>query len=328
MGRFGKLVGYEKNTVQYSSVTEFVRFVDLKNLRPRTKESYLMHVVGAARHFGCDPALLKERQIGDFLIFLRNERKYAPSSMAQTIVALRTFYRDHLGHAWGLWKTVRVRRVESLPVVMTREEVHAVIQTAQRRLFRTLLRLIYHCGLRLGEAIRLAPRDIDREVCRLHVRHAKGGKARFVPLAPVMIAELDSFYALHNNRLWLFPGLGRGWKSLNGSARDAAARSHCHVSEAAVQVAFKLCVQQSGISKDAVVHTLRHSYATHLMEEGVPIRLISQYLGHASLETTLIYTHLTSISEDQTREVLTKLYAHSARKPGQPQEPKQPAQSA
>ena len=287
--------GYEKNKIQYSSITEFIRFVDLKNLRPRTKESYLMHVVGAARYFGCDPAELSERQIGDFLLFLRNERKYASSSMAQTIVALRTFYRDHLGLSWALWKTVRVRRIESLPVVMTREEVGAVIGAARRLLFRTLFQLIYQCGLRLGEAIHLAPGDLDRQACRLHIRHAKGGKPRFVPIAPAMIAVLERFYDLHQNPRWLFPGLGRGWKSLNGSAQEAAARSQTPVSEAAVQVAFKLCVQESGISKNAVVHTLRHSYATHLMEEGVSIRLISQYLGHASLETTLIYTHLTTI---------------------------------
>lgn len=275
-----------------------------------------MHVVGAARHFGCDPASLDERKIGDFLIFLRTERKYAPSSMAQTIVALRTFFRDHLGHSWALWKTVRVRRVEVLPVVMTREEVRAVIQAANRRLFRTLFALIYHCGLRLGEAIHLAPGDLDPVACRLHIRHAKGGKPRFVPIAPAMIAQIAGFYALHKNPRWLFPGLGRGWKSLNGSAQEAAARSQTPVSEAAVQVAFKLCVQQSGIAKNAVVHTLRHSYATHLMEEGVSIRLISQYLGHASLETTLIYTHLTSISEDKTREVLTKLHGLTLIKPG------------
>lgn len=304
----GRLGGYEKKQVQHQSVTEFVRFVELKNLRPRTKDSYLMHVVGAARHFGCDPALLRERQIADFLIFLRTERRYAPSSMAQTIVALRTFFRDHLGHSWALWKTVRVRRVESLPVVLTREETAALIGQARHRRFQLLFRLIYHCGLRLGEAIQLSPYDIETQSARIRIRHAKGGKERYVPVTAAMVDELRVFWLRHRNRLWLFPGLGRGWKSLKGTAEEAASRSRQHVSEAAVHIAFQKCVAQAGLTKKAVVHTLRHSYATHLLEEGVSIRLISQYLGHSSLDTTVIYTHLTAISEEKTREALQRLH--------------------
>jgi len=124
-------------------------FFALKNLRPRTKESCLAHVVGAARHLGCDPAELSERQVADFLLHLRVERKYASFSMAQTIVALRTFFRDHLGRHWALWRTVRVRGRESLPWVFSREEVAAVIGAARLMRFRVLFTLIYHCGLRL-----------------------------------------------------------------------------------------------------------------------------------------------------------------------------------
>lgn len=307
-GVWGRLGGYEKKQAQYQSLNEFVRFVELKNLRPRTKQSYLMHLVGAARHFGCDPAHLSERQIADFLIFLRTERRYAPSSMAQTIVALRTFFRDHLGHSWALWKTVRVRRVESLPVVLTREEVAHLISKARHRRFQLLFRLIYHCGLRLGEAIRISPCDIETKSARIRIRHAKGGKERYVPVTAAMVDELRTFWLRHRNRSWLFPGLGRGWKSLKGTAEEAAARSRQHVSEAAVHIAFQKCMAQAGLTKNAVVHTLRHSYATHLLEEGVSIRLISQYLGHASLDTTVIYTHLTAISEEKTREALQRLH--------------------
>lgn len=310
----GRLRGYEKNQVQYSSVNEFVRFVELKNLRPRTKESYLMHVVGAARYFECDPATLTERQIGDFLLFLRNERKYASSSMAQTIVALRTFFRDHLKQQWDLWKTVRVRHVESLPLVLTREEVAAVLARPKRHFFQVLFRLTYHCGMRLGEIIRLAPGDLDEAAGRIHIRFAKGGKARYVPATPEMFAEINRFYLRHNNPLWLFPGLGRGWKRLKISMEEATRRSRTPISEAAVQNAFKLCVQESAIGKPAHLHTLRHCYATHLLEEGVSIRLISQYLGHASLNPTIIYTHLTAVSEEQTREALARLYKQSRSK--------------
>jgi site-specific recombinase XerD len=101
-----------------------------------------MHVVAVARHLGFDPATLEERQVGDFLLFLRNERHYAPSSMAQSIVALRTFYRDHLGRKWDLWKTIKVRRPESLPVVLTREEVAAIFRATRCLRFRVIFRLV------------------------------------------------------------------------------------------------------------------------------------------------------------------------------------------
>lgn len=268
-----------------------------------------MHVVAVGRHFGCDPAALGERQIGDFLVFLRGERKYAAASMAQAIVALRTFYRDHLGHVWGLWKTVKVRRVESLPVVLTREEVAAIVGAARCQRFRVIFQLIYHCGLRIGETVRLAPRDIETAAGRIRIRHAKGGRERFVPVTVAMIGVLRAFWLRHRNPRFLFPGLGRGWKGMKVAPEEAARRSRHAISEAAVQVAFQHCVAAAGLSKHAVVHSLRHSYATHLLEEGVSIRLISQYLGHASLETTLIYTHLTAISEEKTREALGRLHA-------------------
>jgi integrase len=206
---------------------------------------------------------------------------------------------------------VRVRHVESLPLVLTREEVAAVLVQPQRHFFRVLFRLTYHCGMRLGEVIRLAPCDLDEAAGRIHIRFAKGGKPRYVPATPEMFAEVRRFYLRHNNPLWLFPGLGQGWKHLKITREQACARSKTHVSEAAVQNAFKLCVQESGIGKPAHLHTLRHCYATHLLEEGVSIRLISQYMGHASLNPTIIYTHLTAVSEEQTREALARLYTQS-----------------
>lgn len=266
-------------------------------------------MVGAARHFECDPTGLTERQVADFLLMLRCERKYAPSSMAQTIVALRTFFRDHLGHEWVLWKTVRVRQSESLPWVLSREEVAAVIAAAKCMRFRVLFTLIYHCGLRLGEAIRIAPRDIDAKALRIHIRNAKGGKDRYVPVSTGMEAQLRAFWYRHRNQKWMFPGLGRGWKSLKVTAEQAAAKSDHPISEAGVQIAFQRCVADSTIGKRATVHTLRHSYATHLLEAGIALPLISKYLGHASIKTTVVYTHLTSVSEAKTREALDVLHA-------------------
>ena len=229
--------------------------------------------------------------------------------MAQMIVGLRTFFRDHLGRDWTLWKTIQVRRRESLPWVLSREEVAAVISAAKLMRFRVLFTLIYHCGLRLGEAIRIAPRDIDPEALRIHIRNAKGGKDRYVPITVAMERQLRAFCNLHSNGQWVFPGLGRGWNALNITVLEAAKISDHHISEESVQVAFQRCLADSGIGKRATVHTLRHSYATHLLEAGIALPLIGKYLGHSSIKTTVIYTHLTNVSEDRTREVLEILHS-------------------
>lgn len=177
--------------------------------------------------------------------------------------------------------------------------------------FRTILRLIYHCGLRIREACRLEVTDIKRSEGRLHIRNAKGGKSRYVPIAPEMLADLRRFWCRHRHPRFLFPGMQVDWKAHKEPLVQRALRAKGPMSESAVQNAFRLALAASGIKTKATPHTLRHSYATHLLEEGVSIRLISQYLGHSSLETTLIYTHLTAVCEAQAVCALQRLYAQT-----------------
>ncbi|MEY2880492.1 MAG: hypothetical protein RLZZ15_2872 [Verrucomicrobiota bacterium] len=172
--------------------------------------------------------------------------------------------------------------------------------------FRTVLRLIYACGLRIGEAVNLEVRDLRGGApgCpRVQVRAAKGNKERHVPLPPAMLAELRGFWQTHRHPRWLFPGVGRGW-------RDGAAAEPMSVSS--VQLCLRLARVEARLPAGTVVHTLRHSYATHLLEEGVSIRLISAYLGHGSLETTLIYTHLTAVNKAGARAAVARLLAPPA----------------
>ena len=159
---------------------------------------------------------------------------------------------------------------------------------------------------------------------RVLVRQGKGGKDRLVPLAPEMLADLRRFWRRHRNPRWLFPALGAGHRGGKEPLAARARRAKGPLSESAVQNACRLALAASGINKAATPHTLRHSYATHLLEEGISIRLISQYLGHASLEVTLIYTHLSAVSESQAVAALQRLYRQTA--PGAPAKagPKQP----
>ena len=286
----------------------------------------MLYPVLLGRHAKADPAGLREEQVRDFCLCLRNERHYAGSSLGLVRAALRAFYSEHLGtgREWKLWQEIKVRRGQTLPVVLTREEVARLLGSLRMDRYRTLLRLIYHTGLRIREACRLAPADLRAHPGRVLVRQGKGGKDRLVPIAPEMLEDLRRFWRRHENRRWLFPALGcahRGGRFDRLKApspprgkqpiAEAARRAAKPMSESAVQNAFRLALAQSGVKKAATPHTLRHSYATHLLEEGVSIRLISQYLGHASLETTLIYTHLSAVSESKAVEALQRLYRQS-----------------
>lgn len=260
------------------------------------------------RHFGADPATLDEQQVRAYFLFLRTDRHYAGSSLSVALAALRCFYRDHLGRpAWKLWAELKVRRGRPLPAVLAREEVARLLAAVRCDRFRTVLRLIYACGLRIQEAVRLEVGDIDGRAGRLHVRNAKGGKDRHVPLAPAMLADLRRFWRRHRHPRWLFPGLSSGWKGGKTPVAQRAREADRPMSASAVQNAFRLALAASGLKPAATPHTLRHSYATHLLEEGISIRLIAQYLGHASLETTLIYTHLTATTQAQALAALERL---------------------
>jgi integrase/recombinase XerD len=189
--------------------------------------------------------------------------------------------------------------------VLTREEVARLFGAIRERRFLTILRLIYACGLRIGEAIRLEVGDV-RGGERVHVREAKGGKERYVPLPPAMLAELRGFWKTHRHARLLFPGVGRGWRESPG-ARERLAAATEPMGAGSIQHCLRLAVAATRLPPRTCVHTLRHSYATHLLEEGVSIRLISAYLGHSSLETTLIYTHLTAVNEASARAAVARL---------------------
>ena len=198
--------------------------------------------------------------------------------------------------------------------VLSREEVALLLSSVRCDRFRTILRLIYHTGLRIREACRIEVQHIDRAGGRIHVKEGKGGKDRYVPIAPAMLKDLGRFWRRHQHPKWLFPGLRCDWKLMKEPAHSRARQAKTPMSESSVQGAFRLALAQSGIGKPATPHTLRHSYATHLLEEGVSIRLIGEYLGHASLDATVVYTHLTACNEARTREALERLQAQTCGK--------------
>jgi site-specific recombinase XerD len=298
--------------IDYPSVQKFREFVELKDFKPPTKKEYVRYVRRLGDHFKCDPATLSEDQLRQYFLFLRQEKKFSGSAMSIGKAALQLFFRDHLGHAeWKVFSELVIRRGQPLPIVLSREDVRRVLGALREERFRVCLRLIYQCGLRVGEAVKIKVRDIDAAQLRLHVRQGKGGKDRSVPLTLRMIGELRAFWKTHRNAVWLFPSPSVGWRERATPLSAVMEKALTHLSVSAVQNTFRLARAQSGIHPQACVHTLRHCYATHLLEEGVSLRLISQYLGHASLDVTVIYTHLTATNENTARAAVDRLMANA-----------------
>jgi site-specific recombinase XerD len=173
------------------------------------------------------------------------------------------------------------------------EEVGEILGRVRRQQYQICLSTIYACGLRLMEGVYLKVGDVDGERKLLHVRHGKGNKDRYVPLPEPMLERMRCFWRSHRDPEWLFPAI-RGEKR----------RATVPMSESGLQRAFREALRESGIPKAASVHTLRHSYATHLLEAGVNLRVIQAYLGHASPTTTAVYTHLTQVSGERVAKAI------------------------
>lgn len=270
----------------------------------RTQCAYYRQMGLLIKHFGCDPQELTEPDIRDYLIKRKDSSRWAASTLRQCIASLRMFYNEQLGLSWKLWDVVSVREPRKLPVVLTEEEVGAIIQAVRRLRYRVPLELIYNCGLRLSECLNLTVKDIERTGHRLIVRQGKGGKDRFVPLSDSMIEKLTRYWKEHRNPLWLFPNIGKGD---NDRIRERMFEAQEPMFVGSLQNAFRQALKDCAVPKQASIHTLRHSYATHLLARGVNIRQLQVYLGHDSIETTTLYTHLIPFNEVRVLEHLEAL---------------------
>ena len=298
-------------TKSSKTYAQFYAHVHSKAHSPRSRESYLRWVERIGEYYqpkGPGLRRLSERQVLDYLIYLRDDQKLAASTVNQALVAIRILYRDVLERDWRLWAQFTLQRREPLPTVLSRAEVHQVLSCVHEGRFKAVLALVYHCGLRLSEALQLKATDIDAQRGVVRVRHGKGDKAREVPICASMAQRLREFWKHHRNPDWLFPGVGRGWKQSGISQAEAMGRSQKPMSSSAVQMAMRIIRGKCAVKKPFTVHTLRHSFATHLLEDGVSIRQVSRYLGHSELKSTLVYLHVTELSEEGGRKAQDKLF--------------------
>jgi site-specific recombinase XerD len=228
---------------------------------------------------------------------LANDRKVSRPTATIALCGIKFFFERTLQRDWTTLGLVRPRREKKLPVVLSREEVRRILEQVHTPVYRTCLTTIYSCGLRLREGSQLQVTDIDSGRMFLLI-HGKGGKDRYVPLPDRTLQLLREFWKTHRSRPWAFPATARGLKS--GAETQP-------LTDSSLQKAFKRALQRTGISKRAHIHSLRHSYATHLLEMGVNLRIIQENLGHGSARTTQIYTHLTKEARDAVIHPLNEL---------------------
>lgn len=274
--------------------------LQLRGLAPKTQEAYLRAVRQLANHFDKSPDLLTEDDIRTYFLYLKNDKQAARGTMTIAICGIKFFYEQTLQRSWSCFDLVRAPKSKKLPVVLSREEVACILGGIQRYAYRVCLTTLYSCGLRLNEGRQLRVSDIDSARKMLHIKQSKGGQDRYVPLPSSAYQLLRQYWLTHRHPVWLFPGRTRRNAQTD---RDSTKP----MDPKGLQVAFKQSLAAANIHKKATPHSLRHSYATHLLEAGVNLRLIQQYLGHKSLKTTAIYTHLTSDGQARAAATIEQL---------------------
>ena len=251
--------------------------MELKGLSPRTIDVYLKQLTCFARYVEHSPETMETEEIRAYLHHLVSERELSQASVSQAYSALRLFYEQILGKTWEERKIPRAKQRRKLPVVLTPEEVETLFAATRNAKYRALFMTMYSGGLRVGEVTHLRPEDIDSQRMLICVRQGKGNKDRYTLLSKRALEALREYWRHERPEGWLFPGL---W-------------GQHPLRSASVQRTCKRTVSAAGIHKAATPHTLRHSFATHLLDAGVSLYHIQRLLGHRRIETTSVYLHLT-----------------------------------
>ncbi len=266
-----------------------IECLQLRGLAERTQEAYTRAVRQLAAHYHKSPDQISEAELRQCFLYRKNVKHYSRNTMTVAICGIRFFYEQTLNRNWAIFGIVRPAPEKKLPVILSREEVRQILAGVRLLRYRVCLATIYSCGLRLQEGTHLQVADIDSARLMIHVRHGKGAKDRYVPLPQRTLQLLRQYWVTHRNPVLLFPAEGREHIDLAQATEP--------MSKSSVQDAFHAALKESRLNKRASVHTLRHSWATHLLEAGVNLRLIQEWLGHSSPATTSVYTHLTVKAE-------------------------------
>jgi len=245
------------------------------------------------------PDLISEQQLQDYFLHRKNVDKWSAATMRICYSGIKFFFINVLKRDWHTLALVHAKREQRLPTVLSLAEVRSILAAVRTPQNTAYLTTVYSCGLRLHEALFLHVPDIDADRMRIHVHRGKGAKDRYVPLPEATLKILRNYWKIHRNPVWIFPRLGRSGKE--------GPTATIPMNKSSVQGALRRVLKQLKLKKRISIHTLRHSYATHLLEAGVNIRRIQQYLGHRSLNSTLVYLHLTTQGHQNAYGIINAL---------------------
>lgn len=250
--------------------------LQLRGLSLRTQESYLFQVTRFARHYGRLPDKLGQKEVKEYLLHLINEKHVSYATLAQTYSALKFIYEVTLDRPGEVTRIPYPKTPRRLPVVLGRSEVDALLAATSNLKYLTIFMMTYSAGLRLNEVVHLKKEDIDRARMTVRIRQGKGKVDRYSLLSKTALATLEDYLRYYQPAVWLFPG----------------ACPQKPLSSTSVQKMFQVARNRAGITKPASVHTLRHSFATHLLEAGCDLHHVQLLLGHKSPTTTTVYLHV------------------------------------
>lgn len=272
-----------------------MKALQLAGLAARSQYTYTREVRLLVEFCGKTPDLISQHELEEYFLHRKNVTKWSAASLRVCYSGIRFFFEKILQREWNIFGYLRAERSRKLPAVLSQEEIKRIFSCVRRPHIRAFLFTVYSCGLRLQEALYLEVGDIDSDRMLIHVHRGKGAKDRMVPLPPQTLAVLREHWKSHRNARLIFPAHG-------------ATTAQSPMGKTTVQTAMRAAVRQAGITKRFVhIHCLRHSYATHLLEEGVNLRVIQRYLGHTKIETTMMYLHLTRKGHDEAVEVINRL---------------------
>lgn len=283
--------------------TRMAEDLHLGGMSDRTHAGYLRAVRQLADYCQTPPGKITEDQLRRYFLYLKNEKKFAYGSLRVAYSGIKFFYTRTCKRNWETLASMKLQNVTTLPEVLTISQVHQIIDACTTERMAVYFWTVYSLGLRMQEGLNLQVGDVDSKRMLVHVHRGKGAKDRYIPLPMSTLQLLRRYWATHRHKRLLFPAEGRGHQE-----RPHAQTS---MSPTAVQGAMKLITNQIDFGKKVSTHTLRHSYATHLLEAGVSLKVIQKYMGHSSLQTTMIYLHLTEIAEANAREKIEEIFRRS-----------------
>ena len=257
---------------------QFISYMRYRNYSAYTIKHYCDSLIRLSKYYNQSPETLTRDQFMEYLYYLVEERQVSTATLNQLISAYRILLVDVLRREWVDFNIKRPIQDKKLPVVLSQEEVKRILDSITNLKHRTCISLIYSCGLRLNELCNLKVSDIDSDRMQIHIRSGKGSKDRYVMLSEKILLMLREYWKVYRPKVYLFDGATKGTA----------------ISRRTVQHTFSEAVANSGIHKQPCIHTLRHSFATHLLENGANLIAIQKLLGHSNVKTTTIYTHLQS----------------------------------